>query len=259
MKYTPPLGSLEDDAPYVDGNPSAGIRGSVVPAAPFNQVQRELVHVISSAGIEPSNSDMTQVWQALQKLLSISDAEKWRKSMIGALFSFGRATLPEGFVQANGDLVLFEDWPELEEAYEDGAFEGMLLAYNASSEDISAWRGKFRPNAANPTGLYVPDLQGLFLRNAGTAGRSESSGLPSLNGRVSFLYREDSSTEGVFSLVDGKGSVGNLVTPGSGSINIFWADLALNASSLNSIFGASSEVQPPNVNLVAGIYLGITS
>ena len=97
MKYTPPLGSLEDDAPYVDGNPSAGIRGSVVPAAPFNQLQRELVNVISSAGLEPSDSDMTQVWQALKKLFSISDAEKWRKSMIGSLVPMAVSTLPGGF------------------------------------------------------------------------------------------------------------------------------------------------------------------
>ena len=90
-------------------------------------------------------------------------------------------------------------------------------------------------------------------------GKSAPSGLPALDGRVSFLYRADSDTQGAFSLVDGKGSVGNLVAPGSGSINVFWADLELKASRFDSIFGSSSEVHPPNVSLVIGIYLGRSS
>ena len=90
-------------------------------------------------------------------------------------------------------------------------------------------------------------------------GQCESSGLPSLDGRVSFLYRDDSNTGGAFALVDGKGVVGNLATPGTGLVNIFWADLALTSSIHNSIFGASSEVRPPCVNLIVGIYLGQTA
>ena len=74
MKYTPPLGSLEADAPYVDGNPTAGIRGSVVPAAPFNQLQKELVHIITQAGLEPSADDLTQVLAALKKLFAAPSA-----------------------------------------------------------------------------------------------------------------------------------------------------------------------------------------
>ncbi|WP_077073653.1 phage tail protein [Mailhella massiliensis] len=189
------------------------------------------------------------------KKLAESYINDFRKSLIGSLFYFGRATLPSGFMKPDGSLVRFDDYPELEEAYNSGAFNGMILEANASATDKNTWAGKWVKHSQG-LGLYLPRLSGLFLRNAGTAGRSEASGLPSLYGRASFLYREDSNTEGVFSLVDGKGSIGNLVSPGSGSLNIFWADLALNATSVNSIFGASSEVRPPNVNLVSGIYLG---
>lgn len=97
------------------------------------------------------------------------------------------------------------------------------------------------------------------MRNGGIVGQCEYSGLPSLDGRVSFLYHDDSNTGGAFALVDGKGVVGNLVAPGTGFVNIFWADLALTSSIHNSIFGASSEVRPPCVNLSMGIYLGRTT
>ena len=40
----------------------------------------------------------------------------------------------------------------------------MLLAYNATSATIAANLGKWRPNAANPTGLYVPKLSDQFFR-----------------------------------------------------------------------------------------------
>lgn len=49
----------------------------------------------------------------------------------------------------------------------------MLLAYNATSATIAANLGKWRPNAANPTGLYVPKLSDQFFRawtGAGEAG-----------------------------------------------------------------------------------------
>ena len=41
----------------------------------------------------------------------------------------------------------------------------MLLAYNAASATIAANLGKWRPNAANPTGLYVPKLSDQFFRH----------------------------------------------------------------------------------------------
>ena len=50
----------------------------------------------------------------------------------------------------------------------------MLLAYNANSATIAANLGKWRPNAANPTGLYVPNLSEQFFR--AWTGRSREAG-----------------------------------------------------------------------------------
>ena len=72
MKYAPPIGqeAQGEEAHYVDGNPELGILGSPVPAAAIEQGQRELLHVIKQAGLTPSSEDLTQLFQAIGKLIS---------------------------------------------------------------------------------------------------------------------------------------------------------------------------------------------
>lgn len=99
----------------------------------------------------------------------------FRKSMIGMSFPFPSTTLPEGFVWADGSLILFEDYPEVKEKYEAGGFDGMLLAWDADEKTIAAKLGKWRPNAATPTGLFVPNWGGQFSR-AWVPGQSVDAG-----------------------------------------------------------------------------------
>ena len=103
----------------------------------------------------------------------VTATEAFRLSMIGVPRYWRSTTLPEHHVWANGDLVLFSDWPELKKVYDGGGFSGMLLAYNADNATIAANLGKWRPNAANPTGLYVPKLSEQFFR-AWTGGSREA-------------------------------------------------------------------------------------
>ena len=103
----------------------------------------------------------------------VTASEAFRLSMIGVPRYWRSTTLPAGHVWANGDLALFADWPELKKIYDAGGFAGMLLAYNANSATIAANLGKWRPNAANPTGLYVPNLSEQFFR-AWTGGSREA-------------------------------------------------------------------------------------
>ena len=45
MKYNQPFDQPSNpNAPYIDGNPSAGIQGSIVPAAAIEYDQREIVN-----------------------------------------------------------------------------------------------------------------------------------------------------------------------------------------------------------------------
>lgn len=67
MKYNQPFDQPSNpNAPYVDGNPGAGISGSIPPAASIEYPQREIVAVISAVGSTPSNADLTQLLKALQ-------------------------------------------------------------------------------------------------------------------------------------------------------------------------------------------------
>ena len=70
MKYTPPLGEAEN-ASYTDGNPEHGILGSVVPAKAVESPQREVVKVIQEAGLTPSDNDLTQLLQAIIKIIGV--------------------------------------------------------------------------------------------------------------------------------------------------------------------------------------------
>ena len=69
MKYVPPLGEAPN-TPYIDGNPAAGIEGSIVPAASIEHDQREIVAVIEGAGLTPDSADLTQLTQAIAKFIT---------------------------------------------------------------------------------------------------------------------------------------------------------------------------------------------
>ncbi|WP_418449369.1 hypothetical protein, partial [Bilophila wadsworthia] len=136
---------------------------------------------------------------------SVDYCEALRLSMIGVPRYWRSTTLPANHVWANGDLVLFSDWPELKKVYDGGGFTGMLLAYNATSATIAANLGKWRPNAANPTGLYVPKLSDQFFRGwrpgAGReAGSWQGDAIRNLVGIIDDVHMgQIPSCQGVFS------------------------------------------------------------
>jgi hypothetical protein len=68
MLYNPPVGAIDPNASYIQGDASLGIQGSKPPAIGFESVQREIVKVITAGGLTPSNSDLTQLLQALNLL-----------------------------------------------------------------------------------------------------------------------------------------------------------------------------------------------
>ena len=197
MNYVPPLGSVDPDAAYQNGNPSAGIPGSIVPAAAIEHPQRELLHVILKAGLTPDENTLTQLYEAIVKIVGVevplasvmeaglvkigdglqigedgtlsvksSDLlEDWRKSWIGVPRYWRSTVLPDDHCWANGDFISFSNWPELHAVYEAGGLEGMLLGWDATEEEQAANLGKWRPDSSIPTGLYTPALSGQFFRN----------------------------------------------------------------------------------------------
>ena len=199
VSVMPPVQENSYDPGYFsNGNPATGELATMMTAEWCNGVQEELINVISKSGLTPDQTELDQLWQAIQKLFSTSDAEKWRKSMIGSLVPMTSSTLPEGFGLPDGSLFLFEDYPELKEKYDAGGFNGMTLEANASAEDKAAWVGKWVKHPQG-LGLYAPRLQGLFLRNAGSEGAYNAPGLPNIKAAANVLIAyENARMSGAF-------------------------------------------------------------
>ena len=172
-------------------------------------------------------------------------------SWIGVPRYWRSTNLPPNHCWANGDFVEFADWPELKQVYEAGGFEGMLLPWDADSGTKAANLGKWRPDAAKPSGLYTPNLGGQFFRNwaqeggkeAGTWGRDE---IRNFEGKIGEVLHSDIAS-GVFfeSSYVGK----RTLQPGD------WhsANIGLDAS---RTVPTGPENVPPHVWQPAIIYLG---
>lgn len=287
MNYVPPLGSVDPDAAYQNGNPSAGIPGSIVPAAAIEHPQRELLHVILKAGLTPDENTLTQLYEAIVKIVGVevplasvmeaglvkigdglqigedgtlsvksSDLlEDWRKSWIGVPRYWRSTVLPDDHCWANGDFISFSNWPELHAVYEAGGLEGMLLGWDATEEEQAANLGKWRPDSSIPTGLYTPALSGQFFRNwgqDGAAGGYSPAGLPEISGGFGDGWSNGSHrASGAFNRSAYAGG-SNAANGGNGVTNV-WNFLA---SQSNPIYGRSDTVTPANISQPVILYLG---
>ena len=244
-----------DPGYFSNGNPATGELATMMTAEWCNGVQEELINVISKAGLTPDQGKLDQLWNAIQKLFSTSDAEKWRKAMIGSLVPMAVSTLPGGFGMPDGSLFLFEDYPELKEKYDAGGFNGMLLEANASAEDKAAWVGKWVKHSEG-IGLYAPRLQGLFLRNGGTPGHYNAPGLPGATGFVGWAsWHAFNFAQGVFSGVAATAEQSIASDLLIQELLIYRA-AKFDLSSSNAIFGNSDTVMPSSADLAVGLYLG---
>ena len=283
MKYVPPLGSVDPDAAYQNGNPSAGIPGSIVPAAAIEHPQRELLHVILKAGLTPDEDTLTQLYEAIVKIVGVevplasvmeaglvkigdglqigedgtlsvksSDLlEDWRKSWIGVPRYWRSTVLPDDHCWANGDFISFSNWPELHAVYEAGGLEGMLLGWDATEEEQAANLGKWRPDSSIPTGLYTPALSGQFFRNwaqgESVCGQFNKPGLPNIVGN---LQATTSSP------VDGAFRRESMIQAGAWNGSGDPWRTSFDASRCSSIYGTSDTVMPPSINQPVCLYLG---
>ena len=135
----------------------------------------------------------------------LEEQEFLRKLTIGAP-KFHRSTvLPDNHAWPDGSFIEFDDWPEFGEVYEQGGFTGLVMPWDADTEEQAANLGKYRPNSANPTGLYLPLHGGQFFRNwtlgaDGTAGAWGSDAVRNIVGKIGAIPYGVSiaGTSGVF-------------------------------------------------------------
>ncbi|MFI3272978.1 MAG: hypothetical protein R3Y11_12920, partial [Pseudomonadota bacterium] len=110
-------------------------------------------------------------------------AEAYRLSRVGAPHFMASSVMPTGYMLAVGTLVLFEDYPELYDAY----VAGRLLTQSSSSTYYPSYFTLY-----GETGLYLPKLGGYFLRgwsstSDGTAGAYNAAGLPNIEGSIQYI------------------------------------------------------------------------
>ena len=193
---------------------------------------------------------------------NIATLETIRKSWIGVPRWWRSTTLPANHVWADGSLVLFEDWPELEEVYNAGGFDGMLLEAGVDAETIAVNLGKWVKHP-NGLGLYTPQLGNQFFRawtgSVGSAGTHHDAGLPEISG--SFGVRGTMIIDN--SIIEANGAF--RITETSYNVNYASFQVSSNLSSQgctfyasrnNVIYGSSPTVMPASVNLPAILYLG---
>ena len=92
MEHVPPYGSADPNASYVDRNSPGAVKGSFIPAAALEHPQREIVAVITAAGLTPSKADLTQLKQAIDALIAAATGGGDTSTYL--LMAAARARLP---------------------------------------------------------------------------------------------------------------------------------------------------------------------
>ncbi len=198
-------------------------------------------------------ADWAEVRAALKKELALLQAQ--RLQSIGVPKFWTSTELPDSdHCWPDGSLVLFADRPEFKAKYDAGGFAGMLLPAGSSNETIAANLGKWVEHP-NGLGLYAPQLGDQFFRawtGAGESGRCNAPGLPELLGGFSaYTFDAGMPWQAITSVDSGM----NALTTGSSGGTRYNA-FTFRASLSNTIYGASSTVMPPSVNLPVILYLG---
>ena len=91
MQYNQPYGVSDPNAPYINGNPSTGTAGSIPPAASIEFPQREIINLITDAGlVAPSNNDLHQLARSVQSHLLVSDDDVGTVNQLQVTMRTGR-------------------------------------------------------------------------------------------------------------------------------------------------------------------------
>ena len=105
MKYQPPYGVSDENASYIDGNPALGIVGSAVPAKALEHTMREIVNVITEAGLTPDENNLKQLALAIDVLIKKAMPEKQEIYELCEFYHFRQPVLRPGFQPAQGGLL----------------------------------------------------------------------------------------------------------------------------------------------------------
>lgn len=99
MKYQAPFGSPgganDESAPYINGNPTAGIKGSIPPAAAFENPMRELIALIKAGGMATSDTDLRQLLRSTRSQVpSFLDDTGTANAIVCSFVTQGQTSAP---------------------------------------------------------------------------------------------------------------------------------------------------------------------
>ncbi len=103
MDFISPLNPRDGDTPgiYHNGNPSAGEEGSIPPGEVFENPQKEIMNVITSAGLDPDDEYLGQLYDAIIAIVNAAAPTLSADSLyVPATFAGG--------VTTNGQVVYYD-------------------------------------------------------------------------------------------------------------------------------------------------------
>lgn len=140
---------------------------------------------------------------------------------IGAIVPYGGSTTPSGYLLCNGSAVSRTTYANL--------FEAIGTTYGSGD---------------GSTTFNVPNLTDKFIQGSGKAGTIKAAGLPNIWGKSTGFESESGSNN-----TNGAIKTFKTGTGWGGGSERSYRGIEFNASWYNSIYGASSTVQPPALTM----------
>lgn len=168
--------------------------------------------------------------------ISNGDDENYKPSLVGSLLIFAANkdnAYREGYLLCNGAAVSRTTYSKL--------FDRIGTTYGSGD---------------GSTTFNLPNLNNKFIQGSATAGTTKAEGLPNIKGAVTSGSGSGSTRSGAFRGGSGafypntSTSCTQLMgAPTSASVSGIYAQVDFDASRYNSIYGASTTVQPPAVTM----------
>ena len=153
--------------------------------------------------------------------------------------------LPPGYVKANGATVNRTDYPRL---------VALATKYSLWTSDSASNLGLFGVGDGSTT-MALPNWTGRMAQFAASAGGTVAAGLPNIYGTIGRLWNEHWALprtvgySGVFSMGPTVDNIGYPSSAVEGRATTPTTDV-FNAATYNAIYGNSTTVQPPAINVI---------
>lgn len=141
-KSVPNVGLV--DGHFVDENPATGQVGSLIPAAWGDAITREILNVITAGGLVPSESNVTQLLQAILTIAASDNKRSVRVATTGPIALSGLQTI-DGVQLVAGDRVLVKNQANAAQNWIFVAAAGAWQRAQDADDSIECIPGHFVP------------------------------------------------------------------------------------------------------------------